>query len=50
MIKLDYFVHSSALNVWYVEAVKHDKTYFAGYQSIALDNPHHTGHHQVAAS
>ena len=30
MINLDCFVHSSALDVWYVEAVKHDKTHFAG--------------------
>ena len=50
MINLDCFVHSSALDVWYVGAVKDVKTYFADYQSIALDNPHYTGYHQVTAS
>jgi len=49
MIKIDYIVHSSALDVWYVGAVKHGKTYFADYQSIALDNPHYTRHHEVTA-
>ncbi len=49
MIKIDSFVHSSALDVWYVGAVKHGKTYFADYSSFALDNSHYTGHHEVTA-